>query len=45
MMIVEVEMLPVFTGKEQFAAALTTIFRPMINLWFGHIDGSIRSVI
>ncbi|MDB6368655.1 MULTISPECIES: hypothetical protein [Photorhabdus] len=37
-MIVEVEMFPVFTGKEQFAATLTTIFRPMINLRFGHID-------
>ncbi|MER2470802.1 hypothetical protein [Photorhabdus laumondii] len=38
MMIVEVKMFPVFTGKEQFTAALTTIFRPIINLWFGHID-------
>ncbi|WP_181147851.1 hypothetical protein [Photorhabdus akhurstii] len=45
MMIVEVKMLPVFTGKGQCTATLTTIFRPMINLWFGHIDGSIRSVI
>ncbi|WP_289995191.1 hypothetical protein [Photorhabdus laumondii] len=38
MMIVEVEMLPVFTGKEQFTATLDTIFRPMINPRFGHID-------